>query len=197
MTTIVVLMSKPNQSKPPEPSSTTPALPDSFSSNQSEAPATSVYWRLKLATANKLGKRAEGSIHYQILADIDRHDLFISITANDSGGYFSSEVVPLAKVQACLDKYEASTPFPSKALNDAFVGLSSNNAGFLSAILRSEGVLNAAPDAGPTLSVPLSAVSMNQHQPRAVPLVVNPLDHPRQNDVRKQISWLPQHESNP
>jgi hypothetical protein len=140
-------MSKSHQNKPSEPSSTTPALPDSVNSNQSEAPATSVYWRLKLATANKLGKRAEGSIHYQILADIDRRDLFISITANDSGGYFSSEVVPLAKVQACLDKYEAGTPFPSKALKDVFVGLSSNNAGFLSAILRSEGVLNAAPDA--------------------------------------------------
>lgn len=142
-------MSKPNQNKTSttlDPSRAMPDMPNTADSNQSEAPVTFPYWQLKLAIANKLGKRAEGSIHYHILADIDRLKLYIAITRNDSGGYFSRELVPISKVEACLAKYEADTPFPSKALKEAFVGLSSNNAGFLAAILRSEGVLGAAPD---------------------------------------------------
>lgn len=142
-------MSKSNQNEPTSASESSGAIPDKSEPadiNQSEAPATTSYWRLKLATANKLGKRAEGSIHYQIVTDINRHDLLISITGNDSGGYFSRELVPFPKVEACLAKCEAGKAFPSKALKDAFVGLSSNNAGFLAAILRSEGLLGAALD---------------------------------------------------
>lgn len=143
-------MSKSNQNGPtsaPEPSDAIPDQSGPADINQSEAPATTSYWQLKLATANKLGKRAEGGIHYQIVTDINRHDLLVSITGNDSGGYFSRELVALTNVDACLAKCEAGKAFPSKALKDAFVGLSSNNAGFLAAILRSEGLLSAAPDA--------------------------------------------------
>ena len=143
-------MSKSNQNEPPSPSEATgtqPGQSDSADSNQIEAPATTSYWRLKLATANKLGKRAEGSIHYQIVTDINRVDLFISITGNDSGGYFSRELVPLPKIEACLAKCKPGEAFPSKALKENFVGLSSNNSGFLAAILRSEGLLGAALDA--------------------------------------------------
>jgi hypothetical protein len=142
-------MSKSNQNEPTSASESSGAIPDKSEPadiNQSEAPATTSYWRLKLATANKLGKRSEGSIHYQIVTDINRHDLLISITGNDSGGYFSRELVSFPKVEACLAKCEAGKAFPSKALKDAFVGLSSNNAGFLAAILRSEGLLGAALD---------------------------------------------------
>jgi hypothetical protein len=150
MTTIGVIMSKSNQNEPTSASEPSGAIPDQSGPadlNQSEAPATTAYWRLKQATANKLGKRAEGSIHYQIVTDINRLDLLISITGNDSGGYFSRELVPLPKVESCLAKCEAGKAFPSKSLKDAFVGLSSNNAGFLAAILRSEGLLGAALDA--------------------------------------------------
>ena len=143
-------MSKSNQNGPTSASESSGAIPDQSGPadiNQSEVPATTSYWRLKLATANKLGKRAEGGIHYQIVTDINRHDLLISITGNDSGGYFSRELVPFPKVEACLAKCETGKAFPSKALKDAFVDLSSNNAGFLAAILRSEGLLGAALDA--------------------------------------------------
>jgi hypothetical protein len=43
--------------------------------------------------------------------------------------------------------HNASKPFPSKALRDAFEGRSSNNAGFMVAVLRAEGLLGPAPDA--------------------------------------------------
>lgn len=57
-------MSKSNQNEPTSASESSGAIPDKSEPadiNQSEAPATTSYWRLKLATANKLGKRSEGS----------------------------------------------------------------------------------------------------------------------------------------
>ena len=105
------------------------------------------HWLLKSAKANKLGKYSEGGIAYQVHADTDRVHLFITITGNDGGGYYSRERVPFQKVEACLGKCEAGKPFPSKALKDAFVGRSSNNAGFMVAVLRAEGLLCAAPSA--------------------------------------------------
>ncbi|WP_348694702.1 hypothetical protein [Duganella fentianensis] len=104
------------------------------------------YWLIKEGMAAKLGARAEGSIHYQVLADADRQQLYIAITANESGGYFSRERVPVDQIEKCLTA-TPSKPFPSKTFKDAFVGKSSNNAGFMTAILRSEGLLGAAPEA--------------------------------------------------
>lgn len=103
-------------------------------------------WLLKSAKAMKLGKHAEGGIHYQILTDNQRHDLSLKIVGNEGGGYFSKEVVAFGNVEACLAAHPQDQPFPSKLLQTAFAGRSSNNAGFLVAILRAEGLLALAPD---------------------------------------------------
>lgn len=103
--------------------------------------------RLKTGKANKVSKYAEGSVEYQITADVDRTTLFIAITGNEGGGYFSRERVPFPKIEACSSKCDASTPFPSKSFRDAFIGRSSNNAGFIVAVLRAEGLLGPAADA--------------------------------------------------
>ena len=113
-----------------------------------EAADTQSFWLLKGGTAPKLGARAEGSINYNVLADDERQRLFIAVTGNKGGGYFSKEHVDISKIEACLDTTaSAKKPFPSKTLKDAFVGRSSNNAGFLVAVLRHEGLLAAAPEA--------------------------------------------------
>lgn len=104
------------------------------------------FWLLKAATAKKLGKQSEGGISYRILADANRKSLYLSITENTGGGYFSREMINFPKVEACIAKREPKKPFPSKSLREAFTGRSSNNAGFLAAILRAEGLLAAAPD---------------------------------------------------
>lgn len=104
-------------------------------------------WRLKTGKASKVSKYAEGSVEYQITADVDRTTLFISITGNEGGGYFSRERVPFPKIEACASKCDASKPFPSRSLKDAFVGRSSNNAGFIVAVLRAEGLLGPAANA--------------------------------------------------
>ena len=100
---------------------------------------------LHSAVAPKLGLRSSGRIGYQLLTDTDRQHLYLALTDNDGGGYFSREIVPFAAVEACLDGHDASQPFPSKRLFLAFQGRSSNNAPFICAALRDLGLLQAAP----------------------------------------------------
>jgi hypothetical protein len=101
---------------------------------------------LKSASARKLGKHAQGEIHYQMLCDTARQILSLAITGNDDGGYFSREVLSFHKVEACLSSREQDARFPSKVLKEIFTGRSSNNAGFLAAILRAEALIAPAPD---------------------------------------------------
>ena len=103
-------------------------------------------WLLKTGSAPKLGKHAEGDISYQILTDSSRAEPMIRIIGNDGGGYYSKEVLPFRNVEVCIDKHELDQPLPSKLFQPAFTGKSSNNAGFLAAILRAERLLSAAPE---------------------------------------------------
>jgi len=125
----------------------TDTYPTTDVSASPDAAITPSFWLLKEGTAQKLGARAEGGIRYHIISDPERQHLFVAIAANESGGYFSRERVPFEKIEACLDSIPIGKSCPSKALKDSFVGRSSNNAGFLVAILRNEGLLVAAPDA--------------------------------------------------
>jgi hypothetical protein len=133
---------KPTDTFPTSTESATPA-----DATMPEATDTQSFWLLKDGTAPKLGARAEGSINYNVLVDNERQLLFIAITGNKGGGYFSKEHVDVSKIEACLDTTASAKPFPSKTFKEAFVGRSSNNAGFLVAVLRHEGLLAAAPEA--------------------------------------------------
>lgn len=101
-----------------------------------QAVALAPFWLLEAGTAKKLGLHSSGSLSYQVLADHDRKNLFITLTQNDGGGFFSKERVNMLSIEACLGAYKAGVPFPSKALKDAYKSRSSNNAGFLTATLR-------------------------------------------------------------
>lgn len=126
----------------PSTESSTPA--DASTSEAANPPS---FWLLKEGTAPKLGARAEGSISYNVLADNGHQQLFLTITGNKGGGYHSKEHVEISKIEACLETSSSAKPFPSKTFKGAFAGRSSNNAGFLVAILRHEGLLAAAPEA--------------------------------------------------
>ena len=108
-------------------------------------PLPTTFLRLHSAVTPKLGLRSAGRIGYQLLTDTDRQHLYLALTDNDGGGYFSREIVPFAAVEACLDGHDACQPFPSKRLFTAFHGRSSNNAPFICAALRDLGLLQAAP----------------------------------------------------
>ena len=132
------------------PTDTSPTIPESSTPADATTPDAAVpqsFWLLKNSTAPKLGARAEGSINYNVLADNERQLLFIAITGNKGGGYFSKEHVDISKIEACLDTTASAKPFPSKTFKEAFVGRSSNSAGSLVAVLRHEGLLALAPEA--------------------------------------------------
>ncbi len=108
------------------------------------------FLKLKADDAQKLGRNG-GDVSYLILTDIDRQQLYITISGNSGGGYYSNEIVSLTAVEACLPA-DSTQPIAAKSLAAAFVGKSANNPSFMAAILRSEGLL------GPVESKP------NQHQ---------------------------------
>lgn len=105
---------------------------------------TTQYLRLKSDTASKLGLRAEGGIHFSILCDADRQNLFVMVTGNDGGGYYSKEITSMSKILSCLPADGAA--FAGKALAKACVSRTANQPGFLMAILRHEGLTAAASD---------------------------------------------------
>lgn len=139
-------MNKSSSAKKPyaivEPS-TAAATP---AANTDTAIALAKFWLLEEGTAEKLGLRSTGSLNYQVLADHERKNLFIALTKNDGGGYYSKERVNLLSIEACLGAHKTGKPFPSKALKDAYKSKSSNNAGFLTATLRTLGLTAAAPE---------------------------------------------------
>lgn len=100
---------------------------------------------IKSQTAPKTGLHAKGGITYAVLKDAD--DLYLILLANDAGGYFSREAVPFSAIERCLDGVAADKPVPAKTFKPAFRSRSANNAGFMAAVLRQEGLLVAAPDA--------------------------------------------------
>lgn len=117
-------------------------------STNTDTPAVTLakFWLLDEGTAKKQGLRSTGCLDYQVLADLDRKNLFIALTKNDGGGYYSKERVNMLAIEACLVARRAGEPFPSKTLKDAYKSKSSNNAGFMTATLRALGLTAAAPE---------------------------------------------------
>ncbi len=99
----------------------------------------STYLAIKTESAQKLGRNG-GGITYKVLTDPERQHLFLTIIANDGGGYYSREIVAFDAVEGCLPA-DQTQPLAAKAFASAFVGKSSNNPGFMAAMLRAEGLL--------------------------------------------------------
>lgn len=110
--------------------------------------STITYLCLKTDTAQKLGRNG-GGITYKVLSDVEHHQLFITLVGNDGGGYYSREIVAFDVVEACLPDDQTQS-LAAKAFAPSFVGKSSNNPGFMAAILRSEGLLGGV-DGKPNL----------------------------------------------
>ncbi|NYH22467.1 hypothetical protein [Paraburkholderia bryophila] len=108
-------------------------------------PSESNLLLLRSASARKVGTRSTGSIQYVLLCDSAHESLYIRIACNEGGGYFSKEIVPFTRAKECVSGFSPDRAIPSKVFAPAFIGRSSNNAGFLAAILRAEELLAAAP----------------------------------------------------
>jgi hypothetical protein len=107
----------------------------------------SIYLSLKHAQAAKTGQHSIGQISYRVLADELHQNLFITIVGNEGGGWYSNEIVAFSKIEELLLKLDTKNPLSTKAFAPAFNSKSVNNAGFLAAVLRAEGLLNAAAEA--------------------------------------------------
>lgn len=99
------------------------------------------YLSLKSATIEKISPRSIGKIHYRILTDESHKKLYITFTGNDDGGHFSNEIVPFCNIEKCKQGTAVGAYVASKMFFSAFVSRSSNNCGFLAAILRAEELL--------------------------------------------------------
>ena len=89
--------------------------------------------------ANKLNPKINSKIFFDILIN-DKEEIFIKLTANESGGLFSKEAIPLNKIFELLDNIENDKPFKSNVFKSVFKGGSANNTGFLAATLRSKDI---------------------------------------------------------
>lgn len=96
---------------------------------------------IKQATAPKLTPKSDGGLGYEI-GKLEKAWM-IRVTSNSSGGFFSDEWVGFDAIEKALGKLTTSkTDFKSAVLRSVFVeGHSANNAGFLCACLRAEGLL--------------------------------------------------------
>lgn len=94
-------------------------------------------------TCPKLTKRGAGELTYELGID-DAGNSCIRLAANASSGAFSHEWLSLGYIRTMLDiKNEQEQTFAATVLNTLFVKRSSNNYGYLAAILKAEGVLLA------------------------------------------------------
>jgi hypothetical protein len=131
--------------KPTKKSEKTATSPDVDDVKLVEKPKASVggdseikFKILRKGSASKLRDETE-SIQYE-LGHVEGK-LSLRVTSNDKDGLFSGEAIPASNIAVCLSKNAKGSSFTSRVFHPAFSKKSSNNAGFLAAILRAEKVL--------------------------------------------------------
>lgn len=94
-------------------------------------------------TIAKLSERAVGRMTYQIAVGASG-TVYVSVNANEGGGCFSQEWIAMPHLRSVLAPHlDSGKSFPTSVLRAAFVSRSTNNAGFLAALLRHAGLLQA------------------------------------------------------
>jgi len=94
-------------------------------------------------TCPKLTARGKGDLSYEIGIDEDSGESYVRISGNDSSGAFSNEWLDLGKIRTQLDRQEKT--FSATVMESLFFGRSSNNYGYLAAVLIAEQVLVLLP----------------------------------------------------
>lgn len=119
----------------------------------SKRPITNIAIRiLYQGTCPKLTTRGAGQLTYELGIDDATGNTYIRIAANASSGAFSHEWIGIGHIRTMLET-EKRHAFPASVMHPLFVKRSSNNQGYLSAILKAEGVLKAIPGQASILSL--------------------------------------------
>ena len=94
---------------------------------------------------NTLAPSSSSKLTYQVGVDDQTSQLYIRISENSGGGFFSNEWVSLEKIQSIIAKQPAKQSFRSLVFKESFVSRGANNSGFLGAALRGLGIVDAVP----------------------------------------------------
>jgi hypothetical protein len=87
----------------------------------------------------------KSTLGYQVGAD-ESGEIFFKLVSNTGGGFFTSQFFSYSSVVETLESLPDGQPFSSFAMRSLIKnGASSNNAGFATALLVSEGILELAP----------------------------------------------------
>jgi hypothetical protein len=109
---------------------------------------------LSKSTCKPIAPSAQGKLSYHIGCSDgdDSAQLYLRVTANSGGGFFSNEWIALDDILAVIEEQPARQPFKSLVFKRSggyesglYVSQGSNNCGFLSAVLRDVGILKAVP----------------------------------------------------
>ncbi len=95
-----------------------------------------------LATSKCQTLSGKSTLTYQIAID-DKENIFLRITGNDGGGFWSKEYVLLSAIINTIESVPDNQSITSVHFLRLFVGKSQNSYGFLLAILLKEGLLEA------------------------------------------------------
>lgn len=128
---------------------------------------------------SKLSASASGLLTYQVWRDAEPMEgaetpmLYLALSKNDGGGYFSLEKVPMSKIESCLLELQATGQgFPAIRLKTMFQGKSANNPSFMAAVLRHEGVLTGTPE-NPKLNLVTGDLTAWKARLLALPMKAN------------------------
>lgn len=100
-----------------------------------ETPAIESYTVLYSGEAEKISPHSKGLLTFELGKNGETSALALRLTGNGEGGLFSHEWIMLDEIYAVLEQQKEG--FPSRVFRPPFGQGSTNNAGFLAAILRS------------------------------------------------------------
>ena len=107
------------------------------------AASTAAMRIIKIATCPTCTGKAK--LTYHLGCKVDKQ-LYIRISTNSGGGFFSAEWVAYTSIKTALASHPADKPVTSTAFIPLFQGKSTNTPGFLLAALVNEGLLKLAGD---------------------------------------------------
>lgn len=93
----------------------------------------------------KLSTRGAGNLEYEIGIDEETDEASMRISGNESSGAYSTHWVTLEEIRNVLDNAPEKV-FRAIILKELYVGRSTNNHGYLTAILKAEGVVAVMAD---------------------------------------------------
>jgi len=107
----------------------------------------------------------KSTLGYTISQD-SKKALYVAVTANDGGGFFSTERIPWSDIEVAI---HADEPVTSICLRSLFKGKSVNTSGFLLAVLVAEGILESLPKKVRHFKVTGKSLAAKKAAPRKIP----------------------------